>query len=79
MFHVEEIRKADGQIRFLPAVLESAPLRMKNNVLAAKSAPAGTLNEVNLSAFQLLVGWLSGFCGLGLLLWAFLKVWLVRL
>jgi hypothetical protein len=44
----------------------------------AKPSPsfADARNGINLSGSQVLVGWLSALCTVGLLLWAIIQLWL---
>jgi hypothetical protein len=71
MIRAEEIRK-DNQIGFAVSVLETRPLRAKPQV----PVRALEANVLNLSGSQLLVGFLSASCMVGLMLWAVLKLWL---
>jgi hypothetical protein len=71
MIRTEEMRK-DNQIRFAVSVLETRPLRVKPQV----PVRALEANVLNLSGSQLLVGFLSASCMVGLMLWAVLKLWL---
>jgi hypothetical protein len=76
MIYVEEIPKATDYIPPAFATLETAQLRLKTEVCAAGSLGSPGLNELNLSASQVLVGFTSVFGALGLVLWAILKLWL---
>ena len=75
MIRADEIRRGKGQIQFSLTVLESRPLRLGNDA-AAGSAPSGAAPGLSLSGSQVLIGWVSALSAVGLLLWAFLKLWL---
>lgn len=75
MIRADEIRRGKGQIQFSLTVLESTPLRLGNDA-AAGSAPSGAPPGLSLSGSQVLIGWVSALTAVGLLLWAFLKLWL---
>ena len=77
MIRADEIRRGNGQIQFSLAVLESTPLRLGNDV-AADSAPSRAPNQLNLSGSQVLIGWVAAVSAVGLLLWAFLRLWLFQ-
>ena len=72
MIRAGEIRKGNGQIQFSLAVLKATQLQPRVKL----PSPSFTRNEINLSGSQVLVGWLSALCTVGLLLWAFIKLWL---
>lgn len=77
MIRADEIRKGNGQIQFSLSVLEATQLQpgvKLSNV--SPPFPSLTRNEINLSGSQVLVGWLSALCTVGLLLWAIIKLWL---
>jgi hypothetical protein len=76
MIRTDEIRKGNGQIEFSLTVLGTSQLRPKLKLSNANSAPSFTRNEINLSGSQVLVGWLSALCTLGLLSWAIIQLWL---
>ncbi len=76
MIRADELRKGNGQIQFSLLVLESKHLRLKKDAVAGNSAPSGRVNELSLSGFQMLVGYVSAVCVVGLVLWALLKLWL---
>jgi len=76
MIRAGEIRKGHGQIQFSLSVLETTQLRPKLKVGIANSAPALPRNAINLSGSQVLAGWLSALCTVGLVLWAIIQLWL---
>jgi hypothetical protein len=76
MIRAGEIRKGNGQIQFSLSVLETTRLRPKLKVGIANPAPLLTRNTINLSGSQVLVGWLSALCTVGLVLWAIIRLWL---
>ena len=76
MIRAGEIRKGNGQIQFSLSVLETTQLRPKLKVGIANPTPSFTRNGINLSGSQVLVGWLSALCTVGLVLWAIIQVWL---
>lgn len=78
MIRAEEVRKEDDQIRFAISVLETRPPLTARTSAArpAESAQALDTNGLNLSGSQLLLGFLSASCMVGLFLWAVLKLWL---
>jgi hypothetical protein len=76
MIRTDEIQKGNGQIEFSLTVLGTSQLRPKLKLSNAKPTPSFRRNEINLSGSQVLVGWLSALCTLGLLLWAIIQLWL---
>ena len=74
MIRADEIRKRNGQIQFSLTVLETAQLRPKPEAGNIIPAPSFTYNGIDLSGSHVL-GCISAFA-VGLLLWAFLKLWL---
>jgi hypothetical protein len=78
MIREGEIRKGSGQIQFSLSVLETTQLRPKLKVGISNPTPSLTLtsNAINLSGSQVLVGWLSALCTVGLGLWAIIQLWL---
>jgi hypothetical protein len=76
MTRAEGITKEDNQMRFAVSVLEARPPRAKTRTRAGESVRALERYELNLSGSQLLVGFLSASCAVGLMLWAVLKLWL---
>jgi hypothetical protein len=76
MIRAGEIRKGNGQIQFSLTVLDTTRFRPGLKVANAKPAPSFTREGVNLSGSQVLVGFLSALLSGGLLLWAFLRLWL---
>jgi hypothetical protein len=76
MIRAGEIRKGSGQIQFSLSVLETTQLRPKLKVGIANPAASLTRNAINLSGSQVLVGWLSALCTVGLALWAIIQLWL---
>jgi hypothetical protein len=76
MIRAGEIRKGNGQIQFSLSVLETTQLRPKRKVGIANPTPSFIRNGIDLSGSQVLVGWLSALCAVGLLLWAIIKLWL---
>jgi hypothetical protein len=76
MIRTGEIRKGNAQIQFSLTVLEAAQLQPKLKLVDTNPAPPLTRSGINLSGTQVLVECLSALCSLGLLLWAFLHLWL---
>jgi len=76
MIRAGEIRKGHGQIQFSLSVLETTQLRPKLKVGIANSTPSLPRNAINLSGSQVLAGWLSALCTVGLVLWAIIQLWL---
>ena len=76
MIRTGEIRKGHGQIQFSLSVLETTQLRPKLKVGIANPVPSLTRNAINLSGSQVLAGWLSALCTVGLVLWAIIQLWL---
>jgi hypothetical protein len=76
MIHTGEIQQGNGQMQFSLTVLEAAQLPPKLKLVNANPAPPFTGNRINLCGSQVLVGCLSALCSVGLLLWAFLHLWL---
>jgi hypothetical protein len=76
MIRADEIRKRNGQIQFSLTVLETAQLRPKPEASNIIPTPSFTYNGIDLSGSHLLVGCISALVAVGLLLWAFLKLWL---
>ena len=76
MIRTREIRKGKGEIQFCLTVLDTTQLRPRLSVGNAKPSPSFAPNGINLSGSQVLVGWLSALCTVGLLLWAIIRLWL---
>jgi hypothetical protein len=76
MISAGEIRNDNGQIQFSLTVLETTQPRPKLKWVDANPASSFTPNRIDLSGSQVLAGCLSAFCSVGLLLWAFLHLWL---
>jgi hypothetical protein len=76
MIRAGEIRKGKAQIQFSLTVLDTTQLRPRLSVGNAKPSPSFARNGINLSGSQLLVGWLSALCTVGLVLWAIIQLWL---
>ena len=76
MIRTGEIRKGNAQIQFSLTVLEATQLRPKLRLVDTNPVPSLTRSGINLSGTHVLVGWLSALCSVGLLLWAFLHLWL---
>jgi len=76
MIRADEIRKGNGQIQFSLTVLGTTQLRPRLSMGNAKASPSFARDGINLSGSQVLVGWLSALCTVGVLLWAIIKLWL---
>jgi len=76
MIRAEEIGTEDSQIRLPVMVFETTQLRPNSQVPATESLRNLSPYEVNLSDTQLLLGFICALSAVGLLLWAFLKLWL---
>jgi hypothetical protein len=76
MIRAGEMRKGNGQIQFSLKVLDAPQLRPRLSVVNAEPAPSFARNGINLSGSQVLVGWLSALCAVGLLSWAIIQLWL---
>jgi hypothetical protein len=76
MISTAEIRKGNGEIQFSLTVLEATQLRPKLRLVNRNSVSSSTRNRIDLSGSQVLVGCISALCSVGLMLWAFLHLWL---
>jgi hypothetical protein len=76
MIRTREIRKGKGEIQFCLTLPDTTQLRPRLSVGNAKPSPLFAHNRINLSGSQVLVGWLSALCMVGLLLWAIIRLWL---
>jgi len=76
MVGAEEISNENRSIQFSLKVTETKELRPKPEVRAAETTGALAPYQINISGSQLLIGSVSALCALGILLWAFLKLWL---
>ncbi len=76
MMQPGEIRQGNGQLDFSLAVLEAAQLQRKMKRVRVNLTPSRASNVINLSGSQVLVWSLSALCGIGLLLWAIIRLWL---
>jgi hypothetical protein len=76
MIGVEEVVKENNQTQFRLGILDTTGLRPKTKVGATDAVRALAPYEINVSGSQLLIG--SGFalCAVGLLVWAFVRLWL---
>jgi hypothetical protein len=71
-----EVQKSNGQIQFSLMVLGITQLRPELKLVDANPVSSVTRNRSNPSGSQVLVGCVSAFCSIGLLLWAVLHLWL---
>ncbi len=71
-----EMREGNGQVQFALTVLETAQIQSKLKLGRANPTPLLTGKRIDLSGTHVLVGSLSAFCTVGLLLWAFVRLWL---
>ena len=76
MIRADEVRKGNGQIEFSLTVLGTPQLQPKQKLRSASPSPSFARNEINLPGSQLVAGWLSALCAVGLLLSAIIKLWL---
>ncbi len=76
MIRAEETRKGDSQIQFSLAVLDYPQLQPKPRLEAVDTARSAEQEGIILSGSQVLVGFLTALCGVSLLFWAFLRLWL---
>jgi hypothetical protein len=76
MIRTGEVRKNNGQIQFSLMVLGTTQLRSELKLVDANPISSVTRNRINLSGSQVLVGCVSAFYSIGLLLWAVLRLWL---
>jgi hypothetical protein len=76
MIRTEEIRKGDSQIQFSLQVLDYTQLQPKSKIEAVDTAVSAEEQGLVLSGSQVLIGFLSALCGMFLLFWAFLRLWL---
>jgi hypothetical protein len=74
MTHAEEITQGNCVIQSSVTVLETTQWPRERPCI--KLGPAIRPHEINLSGSQVLVRFLSALSTIGLLLWAFLKLWL---
>jgi hypothetical protein len=78
MIRADEIRKGNGQIQFSLRVLESTQLQPKLKLGNANPVPSFTRNGIDLSGFQVLVGFVSALGAVALALWAIIQLWLFK-
>jgi hypothetical protein len=76
MLRPVEIREGNGQVQFSRMVLETAQIQSQQKLGRANPSPLLTGKRIDLSGTHVLVGSLSAFCTVGLLLWAFVRLWL---
>jgi hypothetical protein len=76
MIGAEEVVNENNATQFQFQVLESMELGPKRNVGATDAVRAMPAYEINITGTQLLIGLASALCGVGLMVWAFLKLWL---
>ncbi len=74
MIRTGEIREGNGQIQFSLTVRETAQLQPKLGSANPAFSFAGS--GINLSGSQVVVGFLSASCAVGLLLWVIIRLWL---
>jgi hypothetical protein len=76
MLRPVEIREENGQVRFSLTVLETAQIQSRLRLRRTNPTPLLAGKRIDLSGTHVLVGSLSAFCTVGLLLWAFVRLWL---
>ncbi len=76
MIAPSEVRKGVGQIGFPLATLEGKKVQPKPVATRLDQDAAVARFEINLSGSQLLTGFATALCFMGVLLWALLKLWL---
>jgi hypothetical protein len=77
MIRAEEITQGNCPIQSSVTVRERAQRRQEPQIAPViKLGPSIRTHEINLSGPQVLVGFLSVLSTVGLLLWAFLNLWL---
>ena len=76
MIAPSEVREGAGQIGFPLATLEGTKVQPKPAAARLDQDAAVARFEINLSGSQLLAGFATALCFMGVLLWAVLKLWL---
>jgi hypothetical protein len=76
MISTGEIRKGNGEIQFSLTVLAATQLRPKLKLVNPNPVSSSTRNRIDLSGSQVLLGCISVLCSVGLMVWAFLHLWL---
>lgn len=76
MIQVDEIQIAPSQIQFSMTLVETAQMPLGSTVTTVDQPGSARPGEINLSGWQVLVGWVSALSAVGLLLWAVTKLWL---
>ncbi len=76
MIAPSEVREGAGQIRFPLATWEGKKVQPKPAAARLDQDAAVARFEINLSGSQLLAGFATALCFMGVLLWAVLKLWL---
>lgn len=76
MTHTDEIQKTHVPVSFPIAIIKTAQIPFRSEVVAAERLGSGRPGELNLSGSQVLVGCVSALGTVGLLLWTLIKFWL---
>jgi len=76
MLRPGDMQEGAGQLQFSLTVLETAELPPKLRLGRANPTRLRENKRLDLSGAHVLVGTLSAFCTVGLLLWAFVRLWL---
>lgn len=78
MLHADEIQKGAGQIGFSMTLAETAQMPLVSSVAKVEQPNSGRPGELNLSGSQVLVGFVSALCTVGMLLWGLINLWLLE-
>ena len=76
MISAETVAKDNDPIQVSITVLETTQSQLGKKARTDESVHSLAPYRLNLSGSQLLVGFTSIFSGVGLLLWAFVRLWL---
>jgi hypothetical protein len=76
MIAPSEVREGADQIGFPLAAYEGTKVQLKPAATRPDQDAAVARFEINLSGSQLLPGFATALCFVGVLLWAFLQLWL---
>jgi hypothetical protein len=75
MIPANAVHQNAGQIQLSVRVVEASQLEPAPSIASSNSQSAAKPVGLNLSGSQVLVAALTGLSALGLLLWAFLRLW----
>ncbi len=75
MIPADAIHENTGQIQVSVRVIDASQLEPAPSIAITNSESAVKPAALDLSGSQVLLAALTGLCAVGLLLWAFLKLW----